>query len=414
MSKFITKNTTKDTNTIADPIPKVVFVVPYRNRPQHKFFFSNYLTSILKGSELENSYEIYFSHQCDARSFNRGGTKNIGFLAVKQKYPNDYQNMTFVFNDIDTVPFSNIFDYCTISGIVKHFYGFKYALGGIVSITGKDFERINGYPNFWGWGMEDNVLQKRCESAGLIINREQFYPIGSPDILQLFDGLSRLINKKDPWRATHDNGIDGIQTIHKLTYEIDTESKNPVDNIHIVETDKIFVINIDTFMTGNRFEHDNYFQYDLREPPRKIINPDRIKTTRSSNNVIDDWTNIPFYPTAAKKKEMIQEYGKAKAEEIIEYSYTNSVDPTVAVMPPSPPINHNQRQGQNHNINQNQNQGRASLAQIQQYNQLMQQMNSNTRIIPPNINKFSPAYSRIIAAKPRASKSANIGLGGVY
>lgn len=409
MSKDTSKFTSNDTTkfTTKDTVPKVVFVVPYRNRPQHKFFFSNYLSSILKGSELENNYEIYFSHQCDARSFNRGATKNIGFLAVKQKYPNDYQNITFVFNDIDTVPFSNIFDYCTISGIVKHFYGFKYALGGIVSITGKDFERVNGYPNFWGWGMEDNVLQKRCESAGLIINRDQFYPIGSPDILQLFDGVSRLINKKDPWRATHDNGIDGIQTIHKLTYEIDTESKNPVDNIHVVETDKIFVINIDTFMTGNRFEHDNYFQYDLREPPRKIINPDRIKTTKSSN-AIDDWTNIPFYPTAAKKKEMIQEYGQAKAEEIIEYSYTNSVDPTVAVMPPPPPI----KQQIHHNINQNQ--GTASLAQIQQYNQLMQQMNSNTRIIPPNINKFSPAYSQIIANKPKASKSANIRLGGVY
>ena len=79
----------------ATAIPKVVFVVPYRNRPQHKFFFSNYLTSILKGSEIESSYEIYFGHQCDARAFNRGATKNIGFLAVKQKYPNDYQNMTF-------------------------------------------------------------------------------------------------------------------------------------------------------------------------------------------------------------------------------------------------------------------------------------------------------------------------------
>jgi len=41
-------------------------------------------------------------------------------------------------------------------------------------------------------------------------------------------------------------------------------------------------------------------------------------------------------------------------------------------------------------------------------------MNSKTRIIPPNINKFSPAYSRIIAAKPKASASANIRLGGVY
>ena len=97
-------------STIATLIPKVVFVVPYRNRPQHKFFFSNYLTSVLKGSL---NYEIYFSHQCDARAFNRGATKNIGFLAVKQKYPDDYQNITFVFNDIDTVPFSNIFDYIT-------------------------------------------------------------------------------------------------------------------------------------------------------------------------------------------------------------------------------------------------------------------------------------------------------------
>jgi hypothetical protein len=387
-------------------VPLVVFIVPYRNRPQHKFFFSNYLTSILKNSELESKYEIYFSHQCDARSFNRGGAKNIGFLAVKEKYPNDYQNITFVFNDIDTVPFSNIFDYTTSSGMVKHFYGFKYALGGIVSITGKDFELINGYPNFWGWGMEDNVLQKRCESAGLIVNRDQFYPIGSPDILQLFDGVSRLINKKDPWRATNDNGIDGIKTIHKLAYEINTESKNALDNIHVVISNKIFVINIDTFMTGTRFENDNYFQYDLREPAKNIMNPDKVKPTKMTNSV-DDWTSIPFYPTAEKKKEMIQEYGKAKAEEIIEYSYTNSIDPTVAVMPPPPPP---QQQLQQHLQQQN----AISLAKIQQYNQLMQQFNSKTRIIPPNINKFSPAYSRIIAAKPKAGTSANIRLGGVY
>jgi hypothetical protein len=161
-------------------------------------------------------------------------------------------------------------------------------------------------------------------------------------------------------------------------------------------------------MTGTRFEHDNYFQYDLREPARKIINPDKIRTTKISNT-LDDWSNIPFYPTAAKKKEMIQEYGKAKADEIIEYSYTNSVDPTMAVMPPprqqmQPPPSRQQMQQSNN----------ASLAQIQQYNQLMQQFNSKTRIIPPNINKFSPAYSRIIAAKPKATASANIRLGGVY
>ncbi len=395
-------------------IPHIVFVVPYRNRPQHKFFFSNYITSILKNSDI--NYEIYFSHQCDARSFNRGATKNIGFLAVKDKYPNDYKNITFVFNDIDTLPFSNIFDYQTSHGNVKHFYGFKYALGGIVALTGADFEATNGYPNFWGWGMEDNVLQKRCEARGLQIDRSHFYPIGSPDILQLFDGVSRLINKKDPWRATNDNGIDGIQTIYKLSYDINSESKNPLDNIHTVISDNIFVINIDTFMTGTRFEHDNYYHYDLREPPRKIVNPDKIKT-KKINATFDDWTNIPFYPTTEKKKEMINEYGKERAQEIIDYSYENSVDPTMPVVPPqSSQQASSQQVKQEKQLVQQQliNHYQKQLVQIQQYNQLMQQMNSNKRIIPPNINKFSPAYSRIIAAKPKAGTSANIRLGGVY
>ena len=378
--------------------PKFVFVVPYRNRIQHKFYFSTYITAILKDTTVP--YEIYFSHQCDARSFNRGGTKNIGFLAVKSKYPNHYKDMTFVFNDIDTLPFSNIFDYQTMPGVVKHFYGFEYALGGIVSITGADFEATNGFPNFWGWGMEDNVLQTRCDRIGLRVDRSQFFPIGSPNILQLFDGVSRLINRKDPWRAQNDNGVDGIRTIHKLDFSIDTESKNPLDNVHVVDSEKIFVVNITTFMTSVRFEHDNYIEYDLREPARKIIHPDRIQTNKL-NITTDDWTNIPFYPTAERKREMIQQYGQEKAEEIIEYSYNNSTDPTKEVMPPPPPSNFNPAQ-------------RSQIQQIQQYNEQMRQQNSNARMIPPNINKFSPAYARIIAAKPKAGKSANIRLGGLY
>jgi hypothetical protein len=184
--------------------------------------------------------------------------------------------------------------------------------------------------------------------------------------------------------------------------------------VHLsIITRSIFVININTFMTGTRFEHDNYYHYDLREPPRKIINPDKIKTQKI-NATFDDWTNIPFYPTTEKKKEMINEYGKERAQEIIDYSYENSVDPTVPVVPPQS-LSQSSAQSlaqvkQQHLINNYQKQ----LVQIQQYNQLMQQMNSNKRIIPPNVNKFSPAYSRIIAAKPKAGTSANIRLGGVY
>lgn len=273
-------------------IPKRIFIVPYRNRKEQKFFFENQMSFVL---EDENDYEIFFVHQSDNRSFNRGATKNIGFLAMKDKYPNDYQNITFIFNDVDTVPFHKVFDYRTEEGIVKHYYGFEYALGGIVVINGGDFEKINGYPNFWGWGMEDACLQKRCGSQNLVIDRSQFYKIGSPEILQLFDGVSRLICKKDPSRMQNDNGIDGLMTIHGLQYTIDSISTNPSDNIFIKENDKIHIINVTSFVTQVRFESDEYFEYDLREPK---INFRIANKSRSGNpiNTTEEWRNIPYYP----------------------------------------------------------------------------------------------------------------------
>jgi hypothetical protein len=375
-------------NITQNKFPKIVFIIPYRNRIQHKYFFSTYLTSILSLSEYKDSYEIYFSHQCDKRSFNRGATKNIGFLAIKKKYPQHYKNITFVFNDIDTIPFSNIFNYDTIPGEVKHFYGFEYALGGIVSINGGDFEMINGYPSFWGWGLEDSVLQKRCLDANIIINRDQFYPIGSPDILHLFDGVSRLINRKDPIRANNDNGIDGHMSIGNLYYTIDSESRNPLDNIHVVSSDKIFVINIMSFTTGTKFENKNFYKYDLRTNPNEIMikamNGSTDNNEFNDTNVVitdnNDWTKIPYIPDAEEKNNLVFQYGENVAAQIIEYSYKNSVDPSKPVIPPH----------------------------IQHSNLRTNPTN------PTNVNKFSPAYAGIIGSKPRASTSANIRLGGVY
>jgi hypothetical protein len=87
----------------------------------------------------KSEYKIIYSHQSDTRIFNRGAMKNIGFLYAKSLYPNDYQNITFVFNDVDTMPYNkNFLNYETVQGNVKHFYGYQFTLGGIVSITGAD------------------------------------------------------------------------------------------------------------------------------------------------------------------------------------------------------------------------------------------------------------------------------------
>lgn len=404
-------------------IPSVVFIVPYRNRHQHKMFFLTYLTSILP----ENlKYEIYFSHQCDIRSFNRGATKNIGFIAVKNKYPEHYKNITFVFNDIDTIPFTYLFDYQTVPGIVKHFYGFTYALGGIVSITGEDLEKTNGYPNFWGWGMEDNVLQKRCEKYNISIDRSHFYKIGNQNIIHLFDGVSRIINQKDPYRATHDNGIDGISTIHGLKYTIDHESNNAIDNLHLntnINSENIFFINIKNFLTGVRFEHDNYHSYDLREPPRQILHPSRIKT-KVVNHITNDWSNIPYYPTANDKKLMIQKYGYEKTEEIIQHNLKSS-NQSSRINQKNNYLEKEQEQEQKQEINKNIKKNnfdvvlqsvkhKYNLLQIKKINEQHRLNQSNKRIIPPGMNKYSPEYAQYIAPSRQIGISANVRLGGLY
>lgn len=395
-------------------IPSVIFIVPYRNRHQHKIFFTTYLTSILP----ENlKYEIYFSHQCDVRSFNRGATKNIGFIAIKNKYPEHYRNITFVFNDIDTIPFTYLFDYQTIPGIVKHFYGFTYALGGIVSITGEDLEKTNGYPNFWGWGMEDNVLQKRCEKYNILIDRSHFYKIGNQNIIHLFDGVSRIINQKDPYRATHDNGIDGISTIHGLKYTIDHESNNSIDNLHLnvnINSENIFFINIKNFLTGVRFENDNYHNYDLREPPRQILHPSRIKK-KVVNHITNDWSNIPYYPTVNDKKQMVQKYGYEKTEEIIQNNL-NLANQSLKVdeqNEPNEEINKNIKQN-NFDIVLQSVKNKYNLLQIKKINEQHRLNKSNKRIIPPGMNKYSPEYSQYIAPSRQVGISANVRLGGLY
>ena len=282
--------------------PSTIFIVPYRNRSEQAFFFKKYMSFIL---EDVKKYEIYFSHQCDTRSFNRGATRNIGFLAMKEKYPNHYKNITFVFNDVDTIPFNKILPFeISCPGIVKHFYGYEYALGGIVSIKGIDFEKINGYPCFWGWGLEDAVLQRRCIKYGIIIDRNAFYKIGSPEILQLFDGMSRIVSKQDRTSITNDTGHDGLTSIRDLAYTIDTVSENVQDNVYSFIDKRIFFINISSFNTFNRFEDATYYSYDIRQPTSLIMTgnltkiPNPVLTTK-------DWSNIPYYPTTEEQSQTI-------------------------------------------------------------------------------------------------------------
>jgi len=368
-------------------VPKKIFIVPYRNREEQKFFFCKYMSFLL---EDINDYEIYFSHQCDDRPFNRGAIKNIGFLAMKEKYPNHYKNINFIFNDIDTIPYNKLFDYTTSQGIVKHYYGFEYTLGGIVVIKGYDFERINGYPNFWGWGMEDSCLQKRCNLYNLKIDRTVFYPIGSPEILQLFDGVSRIISKRDTSRMKKDDGVSGLKSIQNIIYD------NEIYNLDL-NMESFFYINVNHFITESDVESDAFYKYDLREPVRKIIYPDKkneyiVDVNATTNN----WTNIPYYPTLEERKKYRE-------------SNKNIVSFTEPIFKKPNPIPNYQNQPVNIKYPPSKQQPNI-INKNNYYNPIL---NSNTNTIS-NTNVFTQEYAKT-NSKPGtfASKSVNIGLGGI-
>ena len=270
-----------------ETIPKIIFIVPYRDRIAEKLHFSIYMKYIMEDYD-KNDYEIYYSYQMDSRPFNRGATKNIGFLVMKNKYPNDYKNITFVFNDIDSVPIKkNMFNYITTSGVVKHFYGFTYTLGGIFSIVGSDFEKCNGFPNNWGWGIEDNAMNDRVLLNEFIINREQFFPRNSKAVLHLFDTPERLINNREPENYLIKNLNDNLNSLHEINYIIvpnnesstSTENNTLTTDSTIIKTIKVsaieqkeYMINISNFKTfvnpaNEVFYTQNTF-YDSRLQPK--------------------------------------------------------------------------------------------------------------------------------------------------
>lgn len=202
--------------------PNIIFIIPYRDRPEQRFVFEKYMEFVLEDYK-KGECAIYFVEQKDKRDFNRGALKNIGFLAMREKYPNHYKNMTFVFNDVDTFPYKKgILPYKTTLGIIKHFFGFEHTLGGIFSICGSDFEKISGFPNFWTWGYEDNIIyNKALKERTMYVDRSVFFPIFDHKIVHMTDSLKRTINAnqmndKDPMEEQFNN----LMSVVNIEYRI--------------------------------------------------------------------------------------------------------------------------------------------------------------------------------------------------
>jgi hypothetical protein len=179
------KKRVKSSSSSSSVLPSVAIIVPYRdlhksqNRAKHltKFipYMKQYLGQLVTNHKIQD-YHIYIIEQSnDGRKFNRGKLLNIGFdYALKQQQQNN--NTIFIFHDVDLLPQSDVSEwYATfpikpihIARVWDRYSNNTKYFGGIVSFSEKDMKRINGYPNtFWGWGGEDDEMQKRLETCGI-------------------------------------------------------------------------------------------------------------------------------------------------------------------------------------------------------------------------------------------------------
>jgi hypothetical protein len=236
--------------SIAENIPpETVFIIPYRDRVKDKEVFIKHMTDYL--TDFDGTYKFYFAHQCDSRPFNRGAVKNIGFLAIKKLYPNHYKDITFIFHDVDTLPKNKgMIPYKTTHGVVAHYYGVTFALGGMFAIKGSDFEKVQGFPNFWGWGLEDNAIQDRCVKEGLTIDRSIFFEMRDANIYRSNDGAFRKVSKRDVTVYKFEKP-DNMTDLKELRWNITNE-----------------MINIYSFKAMMQDDEQDYYNLDIRKGPR--------------------------------------------------------------------------------------------------------------------------------------------------
>lgn len=165
----------------------VAIIVPYRdlhpsqNRSKHLHQFIPHMKMFLDDLVASNKiqdYHIYIIEQSDDnRKFNRGKLLNIGFnFALKRSEKHPPRHNVFIFHDVDLLPQSDLGDWYArfptrpthIARVWDRYSNNQKYFGGIVSFSEDDMMRINGYPNtFWGWGGEDDEMQKRLETLNI-------------------------------------------------------------------------------------------------------------------------------------------------------------------------------------------------------------------------------------------------------
>jgi len=152
---------------------KLAVIVPFKNRFEELKEFVPYINDYLNRKKIKHA--IYVINQVDNHRFNRASLINIGFQAAANGSC-DYLAM----HDVDLLPVNVDLNYGFPERGPFHVaaphlhpkYHYKTFVGGILILSMKQFEDLNGLSNmFWGWGREDDEFYMRIVDKGYKIFR---------------------------------------------------------------------------------------------------------------------------------------------------------------------------------------------------------------------------------------------------
>ena len=184
--------------------------------------------------------ELIQQSNSEMAKFNLGILKNIGF-SIASRDMKGHKQAYYVLSDVDMLPSVNLIkDYLTYPETPIHLgnKGTRYNkdgadqsfLGGVLSVSSTDFENANGYPNnFWGWGGEDNALNRRFKGNDIKIKKSD-EPVIDLERLTLAEKLDSLWKDKtiqpkkikkqkldEDKSSWGENGLSNVDDLYKVT-----------------------------------------------------------------------------------------------------------------------------------------------------------------------------------------------------
>lgn len=172
------------------PVPehRMLIIVPFReskaassqgaNRFKNLAEFVPHMTAHIEynGRKRHVDFSILVVEQDQELIFNKGALLNIGYDMAKA-WGYDYMAL----HDVDQLPEHKKNEYkfpalpthlCTASEQFGYRPAYPDMVGGVLLISLKDYETVNGYSNYyWGWGQEDDDFYYRLSRSSTRLDR---------------------------------------------------------------------------------------------------------------------------------------------------------------------------------------------------------------------------------------------------